>query len=360
VPEPGIAFPVDRIDEMVAEMDSAPEITRAARYWDHLNELNLRQLEGRGFDEFKRTINGNYFQWLPTSPRDPQFRRLVVRFLRHPDPGPFSARLEDGAYVENRVADPFASALPRRAYAWFVAALSDYVRLRDHRGLVRTLDEPSLGNPLAVRYRGRRLSQDLCNSALEMTAILDGLPGGRPPANGILELGGGYGRLAWMFLECFPGVRYVLVDLPPALAVAERYLSLLYPRRPRFAFRRFAAFADVREEFEAAEIAFLTPNQLASIPAPSAGLCINVSSLHEMPPAQIAHYLGLIDAHTDGHFYSKQSIRSVNPHDGVVIHHDEYPIPPAWRVVFDRPHPVQTTFFEALYATRPAQDPPRG
>ena len=355
--EPEIAPAALRIDEMLAEMADAPEITRAARYWDHLNALNLRQLDGRGFDEFKRTINGNYFQWLPTSPRDPQFRRLLALAARRPAAGPLGARLDAGAYVENRVSDPFRSPLRRRAYAWFVAALWDYVRARDDRGLTAGLDEPELGNPLVVRYRGRRLTQDLCNSALELLAIVDALPGRRPPPRGILELGGGYGRLAWMFLECFPDVRYVLVDLPPALAVAERYLGTLYPGRRRFGFRRFDCYENVREEFEAAQIAFLTPNQLDAIPAPAAGLAINVSSLHEMPPAQIAHYLAVLDRHTDGHFYTKQSIRSVNPHDGVVIRRDEYPIPPAWRTVYDRRHPIQTTFFEALYATR---DGPRG
>lgn len=345
---------------MVAEMEAAPQISRPSRYWNHLNALNLRQLDGGGFGEFKRTINGNYFQWLPTGPRDPQFRTLLGEFLRHPAWQPVFARFDADAYVDDRdnlATDPFRSPLRRLTYAWFVASLWEYVRSRDHRGLTAELDEPSLGNPLVVRYRGHRLSQDLCNSALEMTAILDVLPGKRPPDAGVLELGGGYGRLAWMFLECFPNVRYVLVDIPPALAVAERYLSLLYPRRRRFWFRRFDSFADVREEFEDAQIVFLTPNQLASIPTLSVGLCINVSSLHEMRPDQIAYYIAWVDAHTDGYFYSKQWIRSVNPHDGVVIRREDYPIPPAWRVVFDRTHPVQTSFFEALYATRPAPAP---
>jgi putative sugar O-methyltransferase len=350
----------DRIAEMVAEIEAGPAITQPSEFWDLLNGVNVRQLEARGFEEFKRTINCNYFQWLPTGPADAQFRSLLVKFARHPAWRPFTARLDSDAYVDDRedaVTDPFPSAIRRAAYAWFVASLWDYVCSRDGRGLTRSIDEPSLGNPLVVGYRGRRLSQDLCNSALEMIAIVDGLPGRRPPDAGILELGGGYGRLAWMFLECFPTVRYLVVDIPPALAVAERYLSSLFPDRRRFGFRRFDSFEDVREEFEAAQIVFLTPNQLAAVPTPSVGLSINVSSLHEMRPDQIAFYLETLDAHTDGHFYSKQWIRSVNPDDGVVIGRDAYPIPATWTTVFDRQHPVQTPFFEALYATRPPAAP---
>lgn len=340
---------------MTAEVKAGPEITQASRFWDEFNAFNLRQLDEHGFDQFKRTVNGNYFQWLPTTPRDPQFRSLLREWVRTPRSGPFSARLDSGAYVdEARARDPFRSRARRRTYAWFVASLWEYVRTHNRLGLHLPADEPELGNPLVVNYRGHKLSQDLCNSALEMSAIIGALPHQRPPETGIMELGSGYGRLAWMFLECFPDVRYVLVDLPPALAIAERYLSLLYPHTERFEFRHFDRFEDVREEFQRAQIVFLTPNQLSLIPTPSAGLCINVSSLHEMSPDQIAHYFRTIDVHVDGYFYSKQWLRSVNSHDDVIIRREDYPVPTYWRTVFNRRHPVQTGFFEALYATRPA------
>jgi hypothetical protein len=74
-----------------------------------------------------------------------------------------------------------------------------------------------------------------------------------------------------------------------------------------------------------------------------------VSSLHEMRPDQIEHYLGRVAVHCGGYFYSKQWLRSVNPRDRIVIRRKDYPIPSNWTTVFDRRHPVQTGFFEALY-----------
>ena len=58
--------------------------------------------------------------------------------------------------------------------------------------------------------------------------------------------------------------------------------------------------------------------------------------------------------HCSGYFYSKQWLRSVNPHDRIVIRRGDYPIPSEWTPVFDRRHPVQTAFFEALYRLRVA------
>ena len=89
---------------------------------------------------------------------------------------------------------------------------------------------------MTATYRGRRISQDLSNSVHELySATAAGAPG----AGGVLELGGGYGRVAWVFLHEFPRSRYIMCDIPPALGIAQQYLSELFPDRRIFRFRHF-------------------------------------------------------------------------------------------------------------------------
>src|SRR5690349_16549895 len=248
---------------MLEELDSAPEIVRPSMFWDTLNERNLRQLEESGFHSFKQTVNRNYFQFLPADPRNEQFRAMTWRWLRKPVPHVFSARLNDRASLMPPASGIGARALARSKaalYTFYVAMLWEYVHARDALGLLDRLEEPELGRPIAFDYRGRRISEDLCNSVLEVASIHEGLP--RPLARDtVIELGSGYGRLGWAFLEAFPDIRYVLVDIPPALAIAEEYLSRLFPDRAVFRFRHFDRFADVAAELDRAQIAFLTPNQ---------------------------------------------------------------------------------------------------
>ena len=342
---------------MLEEMRTAPEAVQPSGYWRYLNGLNLSQLEKSGFAQFKRTVNGNYFQWLPTSPRDPQFRAVLRWWLSHPMPAPLRAAVVDAAMLDSRIGNPLRSPLRRRAYALYVALLWEYTRRHAPPGVLDRLEEPKLGDPLLVRYRERLVSQDLCNSVLEYAAITEALPGGPSPGELVVELGGGYGRLAWVILNERPDLRYVLVDIPPALAVAEEYLRALLPDRRVFRFRHFERGEEVRAELDHAQIAFLTPNQLDLLEPLGASLFVNISSLHEMRPAQIAHYLRVVGRHTAGHFYTKQSMTSYNPHDSVVIARADYPIPAHWRVIFDRRHPIQTTFFEALYEVDAAERP---
>lgn len=336
---------------MWAEMEEAPEIVRPSDYWRTLNELNVSQLDDAGFARFKRTVNQNYFSWVPCSIRDDQLHALLRAWARHPTPAVLSARLSDVSKLE--AGEGRSNPLTRRRARWihtvFLALLWECVRRADHRGILDRLEEPELGEPVTATYRGRRISQDLCNSVHELYSIVDVLPGGAPGGSGVLELGSGYGRVAWAFLREFPGLRYILCDIPPALAVAQRYLTTLFPDRRVFRFRHFGDAGEVLDELEQAEIAFLTPNQLEPLPPLGVGVFVNISSLHEMRPEQIEHYLHAVDRHTDGFFYTKQWQRSVNPHDELVVERDDYPIPPHWQTVYSRDHEIQTAFFEALY-----------
>lgn len=337
--------------EMWEEMAQAPQIVQPSRFWEALNERNLDQLDAAGFARFKRTVNQNYFGWIPHAMNDDQLHQLIKAWLRHPQPIVARARLRDVSTLEagaDRV-NPFERAGARRIHTLFLAMFWEYVRRHDRHDILLRLEEPALGDPIVATYRGRRISQDLCNSVLELYSATVGLPGGAPGAGGVLELGGGYGRVAWVFLEQFPASRYILCDIPPALGIAQQYLTTLFPERRTFRFRHFDAYDEIADELAEAQIAFLTPNQLELISPLGVDLFVNISSLHEMRPEQIAHYLGEVDRHTSGCFYTKQWLRWENPDDGVEIKREDYPIPANWTTLYSRPHPIQTAFFDALY-----------
>lgn len=335
------------LEAMLEQLRDAPEIYRSSKFWEHHVKLQRRELvEQGGFVAFKQTVNRHFFQFTVARPTDPQFRAVLRRWLTHPSPRALFARLNAPLTVSPGRFARLRRFILGRFYALYLGMLAAYVARRDRRDILAELEEPALGAPTFVRRHGRAVSEDLCNSVLEYTSILDAMPAS---PRLVVELGSGYGRLAWVFLRAHEELRYVLVDIPPGLAIAQRYLTELLPERKAFCFRRFDSYAEVAEELASAQIVFLTPDQLELIPSLHADLLINVSSLHEMRPDQIDNYFRLIAAHCDGFFYSKQWQRSTNPFDGVVVGRDDYPVPAEWTASFDRVHPIQTRFFEALY-----------
>ncbi len=332
--------------EMLAELEQAPEIFRPSAFWETHGSGNLEQLGTDGFAAFKRTVNTNYFQWEPGSPRGDGPREIVARrllslWLRRPNPRVLLATL---AQPERSLHEGSAA----RWHAVCVAALWEQARRADPADLLGRFAEPDVGEPLLVRHRGRLVSEDQANSVLELATLAEA--GGLPePGSLVIELGGGYGRVAWLLLSAIPQLRYVVCDIPPALAIAQRYLTETFSELPAFRFRPFTDPDAVREELDGARLVFLLPHQLAALSPLGADLFINISSLHEMRPEQIELWFGEVDRHTRGRFFTKQWIHSVNVFDGLTFDRDEYPVPAHWRTLLDREVRTTPGFFEAVY-----------
>lgn len=347
------ASPVQLMHAMAAELERAPDSHRPSRFWQDHAALHARQLEEHGFERFKRTVNQHYFNWVTLLPDD-QFRRVLATWLRRPDPTVLRARLVDrtddvelGLQRLNAFSRPDA----RLRYALYVALLWEFTRPHDTLGLLDGLEEPSLGEPILVRHRGREITQDLCNSTLELNRIVQATGLDDFDGRTVLEVGAGYGRLAWLIARAWSGARIVVCDIPPALAIAQWYLTALFPERRAFGFRPFTDGEQVAAELDAAQLAFLLPHQLELVAPLEADLAINISSLGEMRLDQIARWFELLDRHTAGVFFSKQWKQSHNAHDGLTITVDDYPVPRGWRRISLQEAPVQRRFFEAAYRT---------
>jgi putative sugar O-methyltransferase len=339
---------VERLTAMFASLELGDARARPSKYWVELNRMNLAQLQQHGYENFKRTIALNYFTFVRILPWDSQ-----IVFLLRKLPLRVSLSCVKQAFL-TRKHDFFST------FNWIQSLLYNFLTLASweySRGVVGdpallALREPEEGNPAAIIERsGALISQDLANTALEISAMSASLASGSV----VLELGAGYGRDAFALLATTPAIKYVIVDIPPALWVAEKYLRHQFPERRIFPYREFTAFAEIEEEFRTCDIAFFLSTQISKLPDKLADLVINISSLHEMRPEQIKFYFSQFDRllKADGVFYHKQWKRGVVPFEDVVIHQEDYPIPPTWHCELSRETPIQTRFFEARYRKSP-------
>ena len=328
-----------RIQQMYEAMRDAPPETLPSRFWIELNRRNLDQLKAFGFENFKQTLALNYFTWL-VGEKDEQ-----VKFLRANLDAATAASL--AAQAQPATPHKLLTAEQSRDYNLLTLMLWEYAVRQDSSRLLETLEEPRIGNPPEIVRQNRLISQDLANSFLEYQAIMQS---GLDPAQlrTIWELGAGYGRTAFVFLKLLPHARYIVVDIPPALYVAERYLSAVFPQKRIFRFRPFGRYEEIRAEFEQAELAFLLPQQALLLPDKMADLFVSISSLHEMRPERIEYYFGLVDRLTQAYMYIKQWKTTRVPFEDVEVRESDYPFRAHWSRVFQRECRVQTYFFEAL------------
>ncbi len=329
---------------MAEHLKQAPPIYQPSAFWKKLNRSHTRNLITSGLIGFKRSVNTQYFNWVTWEILAQQLLPIFSELVRGSLSPIFrSHNIKPTAQTGIQRFNLVSSFI----YRISVAYLYDYVSRIDKLKLLHKLEEPLLGDPYAIRYKGKVISQDLCNSVYEFYSAK-----GRGGAKNIAELGAGYGRLSYAFLQAKPKAKYTIIDIPPALFISQEYLSQLYPREKIFRFRPFASYKEIKREFESARIRFLMPQQMEYLPDKSFDLFLNISSLHEMTRPQIDNYLRQIDRLTRGMFYTKQWRKSRTT-DNSNIKRNEYPIPNVWKLLkLHKRHPIQRMFFDALYQVK--------
>jgi putative sugar O-methyltransferase len=215
--------------------------------------------------------------------------------------------------------------------------------------LFSLVEESVVGNPVGINYKGYFVTQDLCNSILDVNFILENteLNTNRPLR--VMELGAGYGRIAYTLLKAYTNLQIVIVDIPPALYVSQSYLTSTFPGLKSFKFKEFLTYDEIRTDFESSSICFLTPEQIELIPNKSIDLFINISSLHEMTHAQINNWFNQINRVTNGWFYTKQFKKYPNLIDNLIIREEDYPSHSDWEEKVRRTNPIFQEFFEVVY-----------
>jgi putative sugar O-methyltransferase len=346
VQELGVAAMIEAARLDVA---AAPPVYRPGDFWDELIDVNLEMLRSHGINNFKRTVSNNYYNWLVTSLRDPQIKRAVRRWLEHPSPAPFLSRLEErpsDLRTTDRKQAYSLSAPASWRYKCFVASAWEAARREDTLGLTSRLSEPELGNPIRIRHRGRMISQDLANSIIECNYVAR--TGILREGSRIAELGAGYGRLAHVFSEACP-VTYCIFDVPPALGVAQWYLTELLGAERTVPYVPGDDFSAVEPRLKPGTIAFFTPNQLEMFPDGWFDCTQTISTLPEMPAAQSSHYLKLLSAKSRRALFLKQWKQWRNPADKVELDEGSYELGAPWRLTARRVDPIQPAFFNQLW-----------
>lgn len=349
-------FPM--LEEMYEDHLTGPKIYHASQFWEKLNQLNIEWLKSEGLENFKRTVNNNYFNWM-VSVRSVYFRNVASQYLSRGIRSLgklltiFSVNIGEMYHRTYVSTNTQTTHIQRKVYALYLLFLYEFVRQRDEFGMFEQLEEPAVGNPIVIHLYGKRISQDISNSYMEYSYIRHSLGNSFSSIKTIAEVGGGYGRLSYLFhlFHQSDGVKIVLVDLPPALLVAQWYLRKVFPDAKIMDYRNFSSFSETEQLFRESSICFLLPHQLEMLPEGTLDLLINVSSLQEMSREQINHYYELVDKKTR-FFYTKQWVWWENSEDKMSVPAVIYPTRPDWHLVNARLNPVHTEFFEAIFQVR--------
>ncbi len=175
---------------------------------------------------------------------------------------------------------------------------------------------------------------------LELTAFLGATNG---PKVRILEIGGGWGRLAEMMLKLFPGlVEYVMVDaVPISLVSAEAYLRHELPKASIGSF----ISGDIYQP-GSFDLYFVPSWEVEQLGTARFDAVVNIESFQEMTQEQVDLYIGWFDQ-----MIADNGIAYIaNSHDYVMKGNWSYPS--SWRTLARHRTPRSWTIDNSTHILR--------
>ena len=313
----------------------------ASKYWHYLGRRNIKQLARDGYANFKQTVAKNYFYF--GGDFEKSHGGYVYQNLREKVEG-LDAKVDLKQLMKKHQMLSLNESIPFNLHTML---LYFYIHEEERgREIVEALEEPMEGNPLFITMDGKRLTQDLMNSIIEYEAVEKGCDMAK--VRTVLELGSGSGRTSFTFLSLNPKLKYIISDIPPALYIAQTYLSNVFSDRRVFKFRPFDSFQEIEAEFNDSDLIFLTPDQLQMLPDNCVDLFMAIDCLHEMRRKTVSSYFDLADRLASRLYFKcweKTNVRFDND-----SHEKElYPVKESWDEVFNHSCEVPHGYFEALY-----------
>jgi putative sugar O-methyltransferase len=328
---------------------SGPEFLRPSRFWQLLVDTNLAMIRKYGIDNFKRTVAQNYYNWLVTNPIDPQFRRAFASASPIGIARAIQTKCHPTTLWTSEDADKEInlSWFQRRVYSFFVGLIWS-VATGTPAYQQNAIQEPLVGNPIPVFFNSAIVSQDLANSIVETTCLFNNMEIRKDHRPRILELGGGYGRLAYVTIH--NDARHYIVDIPPALHIAQWYLPRVIGSQKRvFHWLPFDVYDSIRDELEHSDVGFFTPAQLALFPDNWCDAFVSISTLPEMTSSQVEWYLGQMMRISRDTIHLKQWRRWRNEMDGTCAPANGYLLGAGWHETLSQADLIQPNFLNQVW-----------
>jgi putative sugar O-methyltransferase len=222
----------------------------------------------------------------------------------------------------------------------------------DTEDLLSKIHEPVEGGDSdQEKIEGHRVSLDFLQAVEEFYRLREAwrLYKGSSQPRLILELGAGYGRLAYVFRKALPDCTYVIVDLPEALTCSSYWLT-------RVLGSEVVPYAESRNQREltrarllARPVWTLATHQIEQIESRAVDAFVNIFSFQEMPLRIIENYFSQADRLVNGVVYIKERDMERNLADNEDVTINDYRARPSWRILFKRPIVLYQHYFEAAF-----------
>jgi len=320
---------------------STPEFEFSSGFWNKLSKEHIEKLVENGFDYYQQTIARRAY-WAEKFLDAAQLQTLIAECSSFNLKVPIEQVFKQYPYCPPK--DSIQYHIMDLLLLKFVIDNGLFDLLR------KIVSNTSLvGSPIHIQYDGINITQEDLNTTLEIATLMKRFTD-FAEVNHVLEVGAGSGRTAKGLLRIKPGIKYIIVDIPPALFISQENLIREFSdlKAKRFdGGTNSKSLSDVINKFD---LIFLMPDQVKFLPEQSVDLFIAIDCLHEMTPKMINRYFEVADHISKNIYFKCWNVQRATTSSRLLGFND-YPVKQNWKRIFHEECGVPNEYFHALYAT---------
>ena len=235
----------------------------------------------------------------------------------------FRDSCSDGLVEKNLLLtkSPFYKSMMRTHESYFLSdalyRLDCWSAMTDGQFSLRDLEGPRTGNPFGITLNGTlvRTGSEYQHYCAHRTGRL--LFGNNPV---VVEIGGGYGGMAYYLLRDFPQLTYIDFDLPETIALASYYLLKAFPEKT---FLLYGEEVLNEETLGCFDVILLPIAEFSAVPSGFANLIFSSHAISDLSSAALIEYMNKITDVTRDYFLYEGLYKSGPDIPGLVM--DLYP-----------------------------------
>lgn len=320
---------------MIDDFISTPNFHNYSNYWNYLAISHIKLINEKGIENFKQTIE-RYHYWGEGSM---EFK-LLDPIINN------NISISYDKKELNKKHD-FCSEVDSKEFNKSNLILINYLIENDLGKYLEKIQEFQFGNPITFNYQNKKYSFSLFNSILEIDVLNNLID--LTKYKSFLEIGAGSGRLCSAFLQINQNLKYTIVDIPPALYIAQSNIKNNFKNKKIFIYKNFKNFEEIKKEFISSDIRFLLPEQLKLIPDKFFDLGIAIDCLHELNKKQVDQYFNFFNKLTKFFYFKCQNNQWAIFEKEKAYNFDNYPVKNNWDKIIHEKCYIPNGYFHALY-----------
>jgi len=320
----------------------------SSRFWNIINIRHINQINEFGIENFATTVAMSYFTCIVY--KDEQVKNILDYLAEKK----ISSSNYSNQIFKQQLNLDFSHSVNHNI---ILNLLYAYLKDKKIYTYLKLLEKNNflIDKMPNIEIKDQKITQDKLNSLLEFINIDRIIDKISSTSLNILEIGAGSGRTTETIISLLENkkiIKYVIVDIPPALYINYLRIKNNYPNKKIKIALGIESFESLKEIYEKNDIILILPHQLNYFKNKNFDLTVAIDCLHEMDKKTIKFYMNSVDR-VSNYLYYKVNSETYVPYSfkNFLSAKDKksYQIKDSWELIFHENCIFPSNYYEFGY-----------